>query len=508
VNKTLAFVINQVDFVENLGIPFLSATAKQLGWHVELFVFDQDTIDEEMRRVKPDLIGYSVMSSDADSFLYINNYLKNRYDFISIMGGPHPTYFPDVRLEDGIDYICRGEGEVCFAEFLTRLERHESVDDIPNLGSAHFLNPLGDLIADLDSLPMPDRDLTFQKTELGQSKLKLFCQSRGCPFSCSYCFNNPLNQMQKGLGKSYRFFSPERVCAEINELRSRYPLTFVKFQDDLFCPKTDWLQDFCTVYQREVNLPFYALERLDLIDEERIRMLKEANCRSLGFAIDSSDISIRKGLLGRGMHLTNEEIIDRLRMVRSHGIYTVTNFILGVPQASAQIDFDGTKINSEGRVTYGMSTILVPYPGTAIYNNVVEKNLLDEDISDLKKTRPFSSIQKRSVLNCFTAKEKDVQFNLSVMYPVLGAYPRWRPFLYFLCRHLPPNPLFVFLAVLEKGFKMDQYVYPTHESPWRKLKMFLKARRLEKERMWGDDIAPQATQAAAETYGSRSEAAG
>ena len=95
-NKTLAFVINQVDFVENLGIPFLSATAKQLGWHVELFVFDQDTIDEEMRRVKPDLIGYSVMSSDADSFLYINNYLKNRYDFISIMGGPHPTYFPDV----------------------------------------------------------------------------------------------------------------------------------------------------------------------------------------------------------------------------------------------------------------------------------------------------------------------------------------------------------------------------------------------------------------------------
>lgn len=27
-NKTLAFIINQVDFVENLGIPFLSATAK------------------------------------------------------------------------------------------------------------------------------------------------------------------------------------------------------------------------------------------------------------------------------------------------------------------------------------------------------------------------------------------------------------------------------------------------------------------------------------------------
>lgn len=489
-DKTLAFVINQVDFVENLGIPFLSATAKQLGWRVELFVFDPKTVDADMRRVRPAVIGYSVMSSDATAFLSINEYLKSRYDFVAIMGGPHPTYFPDVRFEKGLDYICRGEGEVAFAEFLRRLERGRDVDDIANLGTADYLNPLGDLIADLDTLPMPDRDLTFAKTELGRSKLKMFCQSRGCPFSCTYCFNNPLNQMQRGLGKSYRFFSPERVCAEINEVRSRYPLTFVKFQDDLFAPKTEWLADFCRVYKREVGLPFYALERLDLMDEERLKLLKDAGCQSLGFAIDSADLQTRKGMLGRAMHLTNDEIVARLRTVRQLGIHTVTNFILGVPGSPIEHDFEGPRINARGRVTYGMSTILVPYPGTAMYNYCMEKKLLDVDIADLKNTRPFSSIQKRSVLNCFSDREKDIQFNLSVLYPVLGTWPFLRPVLEFLIRRLPPNPLFVGLAILVKAFKMDRYVYTTKES-WRtKVRWLLKARRIEKERIWGDREVP------------------
>ena len=518
-NKSLAFVIHHVDFIENLGIPYLSTVAKQQGWNVELIVFDPETIDGEMERVKPAVVGYSVMSSDVFVFLDINRYLKSKFDFISIMGGPHPTFFPDVRFEEGIDYICRGEGEIAFGNFLTQLEEGRGVEDVMNIGSAEFLNPLGALVADLDTLPFPDRDLTFQKTNLGSSRLKAFSQSRGCPFSCTYCFNNPLNEMQRGLGKRFRAFSPERVVKEINDVRSRYPLTVVKFQDDLFAPKTEWLEKFCQVYKREVGLPFYALDRLDLVTEERLEILKEANCQSLGFAIDSASLRIRKQILGRSMKLTNDEIIDRLRMVKEAGIHSLTAFIHGIPTSTVQDELDATMINSRGKVSVGLSTILVPYPGTAIYDYCVENDLLDEHIvakdgkeaiARLKDHKPFNSIQKRSILTCFDDEEKDTLFNISNLFLTMCTFPRLRGILYFLARRIPPNPLFVLWTVLLKGYKMDKYIYPMKEPFHKKLKIFFKALKIESDRMWGKvkDISAESAKIQADPRGAAQDHAG
>ena len=83
-DKSLAFVIHHVDFVENLGMAFLSGMAKQHGWKTELIVFDPKTIDAEMTRIQPDVVAYSVMSSDSFVFLDINRYLKRiSMDFIT-----------------------------------------------------------------------------------------------------------------------------------------------------------------------------------------------------------------------------------------------------------------------------------------------------------------------------------------------------------------------------------------------------------------------------------------
>lgn len=493
-NKTIAFLVHYIDFIENLGVPYLSAVAKQRGWNVDLLVFDKRTVDREFKRIRPDIVCYSVMSADISQVREINRYLKSRYDFVSIMGGPHPTFFPDVRFEDGWDYICRGEGEHAFGEFLDRFADGGDLESVPNFGSSRFLTPLGHLNEELDALPYPDRDLVFANTELGRSRIKVFMTSRGCPFTCTYCFNNPLNEMQKGLGKRIRAFSPERVIAEIDAVRSKYPLSFIKFQDDLFSPKTSWLAEFSKLYKREVGLPFNALERLDLVTEERLALFKEANCSSLTFAIDSANPRIRRDILERGMRIDNDEIVRRLQRVRDYGIHTYTNFILGSPTSAIADELDGAEINARGRVTLGMTSTLVPYPGTAIYRYCVQHGLLDKHVTVEDGKRPivqlmddkqFSSIQKRSILTCFTDKEKDVLLNISTAFPVMSAIPWLRRVLYFLARHLPPNPLFVWLAIAVKAYKMDRYIYPTGMPVIDKLRFFFKAMKIESGRMWG-----------------------
>lgn len=493
-NKTIAFVIHHVDFIENLGMPYLSSVAKSRGWQTDLIIYDKRTIDADFRRINPSIVGYSAMSADAAIYLKINAYLKSKYQFTSIMGGPHPTYFPDARFEDGIDFICRGEGELAFDEFLDKFESGGDLESIQNFGTKMKLNPLRSLIRNLDDLPMPDRDLMFANTELGRSRLKIFMTHRGCPYSCTYCYNNPLNAMQKGLGKSSRGLSPHRVIEEIKAVQMKWPMTFIKFQDDLFAPKTAWLREFAGLYAKEVGLPFNTLERLDLITDERLRLYKLAGCASLTFAIDSANPRIREEILERQMQCGNEEIAARLRKVKEAGINTMVNFMLGVPTSTVQDEFDAVELSIAGKVSLAITSTLVPYPGTAIYNYVMQHKLLDGPTTVEANKRPvvkliedqqFSSIQKRSILNCFTEKEKDVLLNISTVFSVMVAFPRLRRMMYWLVRALPPNSVGIVVAILAKAYKTDRFIYPTNMPLSQKLYFLFKALKIESGRMLG-----------------------
>ncbi|MGQ0677397.1 MAG: B12-binding domain-containing radical SAM protein [Rhodospirillales bacterium] len=493
-NKSIAFVIYHVDFIENLGIPYLSAIAKQRGWETHLIVYDRKTVDADFQRIRPEIVAYSAMSADASVYLKINSYLKSKYRFTSIMGGPHPTYFPDARFEEGIDFICRGEGELAFDEFLDKYEHGGDLESIQNFGTKNKVNPLRCLIHNLDELPMPDRDLIFANTELGQSRLKIFMTHRGCPFSCTYCYNNPLNAMQKGLGKSSRGFSPRRVIDEIKAVQAKWPVSFIKFQDDLFAPKTSWLREFAQLYAEEVRLPFNTLERLDLVTEERLRLYKQAGCASLTFAIDSANPRIRQEILEREMGCDNEEIAARLLRVREAGINTMVNFMLGVPTSTVQDELDAVELAIAGKVSLAITSTLVPYPGTAIYDYVMEHKLLDRPTTVEENKRPvvrmledqqFSSIQKRSILNCFTDKEKDILLNISSVFSVMVAMPWLRGLSYWMVKHMPPTAIGFGMAILAKAYKTDRYIYPTKMPLTQKLHFLFKALRIEGGRMLG-----------------------
>jgi len=59
--------------------------------------------------------------------LKINQKIKMGINCFSIFGGPHPTFFPDMINENGVDAICIGEGEQAILDIL------ENIDDIPKV---------------------------------------------------------------------------------------------------------------------------------------------------------------------------------------------------------------------------------------------------------------------------------------------------------------------------------------------------------------------------------------
>lgn len=478
--KKVLFIGYSVDFIDNFGICILGAVAKKCEWEVFFEIFDKKTIDRVFKNISPDLVCYSAMSTDADVYIKINNYLKSRYEFTSIMGGPHPTFFPEVIDEEGIDYICRGEGELAFEEFLKKFADGQDCDDIDNFCSKRKANPLRNYIEDLDSLPLPDRALIYDKTEIRYYPLKTFMSSRGCPFSCSYCYNDALKAEYRGKGKFVRVHSPERVITEINDVRSRYPLKIIKFEDDLFGVNKVWLEKFSRLYKKEVGLPFNCLQRLDMINKDSLMLLKEANCVSITAPIDSGSKRIREEVLRRGMRLTNEEICNKITMARDMGLKFFSSCIIGSPTSTLDDEMLGVELHVDSKVDFAMASILTPFPRTTIWKSCEEKGLLAED-----KSTKFGSILKRSTLKGFTDKEKDIQWNLATLYPAIIEFAFTRKFLLYLVRHSKPNVLYSFVNVLVKGHLMSKSIYPFKGSMGIKVKMLLKALNIEVNRMLG-----------------------
>ena len=96
--------------------------------------------------------------------------------------------------------------------------------DVPNFvfkrGENNYQeNPLTELLTDLDSLPLPARDLLYAENYfMGRNPIKAFMAGRGCPNSCSYCFNHRFNEMYRGKGRVMRVKSVSYLLREIGEV--------------------------------------------------------------------------------------------------------------------------------------------------------------------------------------------------------------------------------------------------------------------------------------------------
>ena len=67
------------------------------------------------------------MTGEHYDIIEFNKILKEKMNFISVMGGPHPTFNKTVLEEKGIDAICTGEGDTAFDDFIGRLKKMEKI---------------------------------------------------------------------------------------------------------------------------------------------------------------------------------------------------------------------------------------------------------------------------------------------------------------------------------------------------------------------------------------------
>lgn len=307
-----------------------------------------------------------------------------------------------------------------------------------------FKNSLRPFIQNLDELPYPDRKIYYKYKFLRELNLKNFISGRGCPYNCTFCFNHALKQIYNNKGTYIRKRSVDNLIKEILEVKEKYGMNHITFSDDTFILNRTWLRQFLLEYKKRVNLPFSCNIRANLIDEEIVKLLKEANCYVAAMGIESGDENIRNNILKKG--ITNEQIRNTARLFKKYKIRFKTFNMIALPEESFEETFKNMKLNIEIKPTIATCSILQPYPKLEVTEYCMKHGFLDSNycVSDFGISRSDKSLTPLKI------RDKEKFENLQAFYSLVIQFPFLKSIVKSLI-NFPPNKVFKLIEKLTYG---------------------------------------------------------
>jgi radical SAM superfamily enzyme YgiQ (UPF0313 family) len=447
------------------GLYYLAGALRASGHRYELIATNRsERMCEAIARFQPDLIGFPAMTGIYKEILQKASDIKERFPGSKIIiGGIHPTLYPDSIRDSSIDFICRGEGERPLVRLLEALVSGAKSFAIPNIsykrGDETVHNDMEPLADPVDSLPFPDYSIYRNVPVIASDTYPMVFMTRGCPFSCTYCHNSNRKKIYRGLGKYVRSFGVERVLDEVVAAISAYPDARAVFLgSDTVGDDMVWLEDLLTKYRIRFSLPYTCLVRPEFISEKLVLLLKATNCHMVAFGLESGSERVRRELLHR--HYSNEHIIRAAALLKNHGIRFRTYNIIGFPSETPEEMLQTLDLNLRIRPDYPWCSIFTPYPETPLTEFSIAQGYLDKDFTYENIPVSFfndtilQNVDRRFILNLHSF------FQSAVLVPALS------PLLRRLMK-LPSNFLFraLFKAV---------YAYTSIRSERRSLFSFLK----------------------------------
>ena len=374
------------------------------GWSYQQFM-------DFIHRERPDLIAFETKTPVVKQHWKIINDLKNLstidYTLWTVLFGDHVTALPEESFRNSqVDFVLTGGDydflllNLCnalrkyklsanrrslYAELEPGIYYREN-SQIKNTGKFQLNH-------NLDSLPFIDRNLTkwwlyaykngnYRRTPGTYIMSGRDCWHRkegGCKF-CSWVTLYP----------AWRTRKVENVLDEIEYLVNNYPIKEIMDDTGTF-PAGEWLREFCRGMikrglNKRVNLDCNM--RFGAVECQDYKLMQEAGFRFLLFGLESAN---QKTLDRINKNLKVETVIESCKDARRAGLYPHITIMFGYPWESFE---DAKRTLKLGKwllkkdYAYTMqATIVIPYPGTPLFEECRDKNLLstlDWSLYDMK----------------------------------------------------------------------------------------------------------------------------
>lgn len=305
---------------------------------------------------------------------------------VAVCIGIHGCVFPEqVLKESSFDYVVLGEPEETIPELAEYCFNHKGkISRIQGLAyknnSCVSINSQRASRENYDYPAMPDRTLLKNELYILPMTGKPFSVikvSRGCDFDCSFCTSGAY------YGKGWRSRSPENIVAEIKNVKEEYGIDTFMFLSDTFNNNRDFVKNLTSlIIEGKLNIKWVCNCRVDLADEDNVRLMKKAGCLLVSLGLESYDeVVLRKNKKYISAGITDKNIA----LFKESGILTYGYFILGL-EGETNRSILKTIIGSFfSKLDFAIFYSLTPYPGTPYFSrfNSMDFSRYFHGISDI-----------------------------------------------------------------------------------------------------------------------------
>ncbi|MDO8568206.1 MAG: radical SAM protein [Dehalococcoidales bacterium] len=357
-----------------LGLALIAAVLEKAGYPVTV-------VDANALKLQPDqiatlvsdadVVGLTAMTPTINAAMAIARHLKKANPKQTIvLGGAHATLLPEETMAacPEIDVLVRGEGEETIIQLLPALEQKQPLDKIAGVsyrsGGKITVNVPREGNIELDSLPflayhlLPWQKYRPHPPHGRYQPFTAIITSRGCPYHCSYC-SKPI------FGNKFRGQSPERVVEEVAYHQKRFGIKEFAFYDDVFTLDKKRTHAICEgILKRGLKLHWTCETRVNLVDKELLRDMKQAGCYAVAYGIESGSQDVLN-TLDKGITLAQVE--EAVRLTREARIEAIGYFMIGSPGESPETIRQTIRFAQKLKLDFAQFAVTTPFPRTRLH---------------------------------------------------------------------------------------------------------------------------------------------
>lgn len=291
-----------------------------------------------------------------------------------VWGGVHVTLENQTTISDEMcDIIVSGEGEETLLDLARALKKHTPLDNIPGLlfkkNGETIITPQRELI-DLEQMPEIPYELVdvskYMPTYRGRKSLYLQ-SSRGCPHSCTYCYNPRFNR------RKWRAQSAEKTLGRFRHVVDKYGVEDIYLVDDNIFIDLDRDRKIIDGI-RELGIT-WQIQGVDVVavkamSDDFLKALRASGMLRLTIGVESGSPKIRKLMAKAG---SIDDIKETFRRLAEFDIIAFANLLGGLPTETHEdlkqtVDLTLELLKIHPKACNSPIYIYTPYPGTKMYD--------------------------------------------------------------------------------------------------------------------------------------------
>jgi len=359
--KTLLIQPNNFD---PIGLKVIGSYLSKNGINNELINYsNKESLTEKLIESKPDFVGTTLWTGSMIlNYLEIVNIIRKYSPNTKIVvGGPHASILPEQVLnESDCDFVVSGDGETAMLKI--------TKDDFKNENGILFKenNTIkGNTILRTDSLDLVESIFdnfppnTYKKN--WSDKVVRTYTSKGCPHHCAFCYHSYIDNKM-------RYKSLDLVKQELILLKEKFSISDINLFDDNLSVNKKRANEIFKMFEK-LNINYQFAARIDGLDEEFIKMMKNTGCNSVYLGLESGSDRILKFI---DKKFSSKDIRDKVRLLNQQGIRCHSSFMINFPTETKK-DLDDTKLLASDIGSFANSfSLYAPYPRTKLFDYINE----------------------------------------------------------------------------------------------------------------------------------------